>query len=58
MGLNWAESQAFSNLLLRVIISNELKSLSDWGLMLKLSQLLPRCIPTVAQESKWVFQSF
>lgn len=37
LGSNWAESEAFSDCLLRVIISNELKSLSDGGLMLNLA---------------------
>lgn len=38
LGLNWTESEDPNSDLLRVIISKELKSVSDWGLILKISQ--------------------
>lgn len=58
LGLDWAKSEAFSDGLLRAIISKELKNLSDWRLMLNLAQMYPKLIPVVTQEDKWVFQSF
>ena len=58
MGLNWAKFEAFSDGLLRAIISKWLKSPSDWGLMLNLAQMYPKLIPVVTQEDKWVFRSF
>ncbi len=58
MGLNWAKSEAFSDGLLRAIISKRLKSLSDWRLMLNLAQMYPKLIPVVTQESKRVFLEF
>ncbi len=39
LGSSWAKSEAFSDGLLRAIISKRLKSLSDWRLILKLSQM-------------------
>jgi hypothetical protein len=49
LGLNWAKFEAFSDGLLRAIISKELKSLSDWGLMLNLAQMYPKLIPNLSQ---------
>ena len=55
LGSDWAEFEAFLMGLLRGIISKELKTLSDWGLMLNLAQMSPKLIPVVTQESKRVF---
>ena len=49
MGWNWAKSEAFSDGLLRAIISKRLKSLGDWGLMLNLAQMYPKLIPHLSQ---------
>ena len=58
LGLDWAESEAFSKGLLRAIISKGLKSPSDWVLMLNLAQMYPKFIPVVAQEDKLILRSF
>jgi hypothetical protein len=49
LGSSWAKYKTFSDVLLRGIISNELKSLSDGGLMLNLAQMYPKLIPNVSQ---------